>query len=100
MSVETTTSWDRRAPLDPWWSKAPGRAELAVEPTAESCLRYAQAAFGDGEYDVAAGNAVIDGVAAADAICCVRLGERSADDDHQRARAHLARAYTAAAALG
>lgn len=68
---------------------------------AEAYLRYAQVALDDAEFDPAAGNAVIAGIAAADAICCVRLGQRSADDDHQAARAHLARVdRDAAAALG
>jgi len=34
---------------------------------------------------VAAGNAVLAGVAASDAICCVRLGRRHRGADHRRA---------------
>ena len=41
---------------------------------------------------VAAGNAVLAGIAASDAICCLRLGERSRGDDHHEALALVARA--------
>src|SRR2546423_11392215 len=41
---------------------------------------------------VAAGNAVLAGIAASDAICCVRLGERARGEDHHEAVALLARA--------
>ena len=36
-----------------------------------------------------AGNAVLAGIAAADAICCIRLGERSTSPDHADAVALL-----------
>jgi hypothetical protein len=38
-----------------------------------------------------AGNAVLAGIAAADAICCIRLGERSTSSDHSTAVLLLAR---------
>lgn len=41
--------------------------------------------------NAAAGNAVLAGIAAADAICCIRLGERSSSSDHSEAIAFLAR---------
>ena len=40
---------------------------------------------------VAVSNAALAGIAAADAICCASLGERSADDDHNAAVALLGR---------
>jgi hypothetical protein len=36
-------------------------------------------------WSVAASNAVLAGIAAADAICCERLGERHQGEDHQGA---------------
>lgn len=36
-------------------------------------------------HDVVVTNAVHAGIAASDALCCVRLGERSADQDHAAA---------------
>jgi len=79
-----------------------GRAEADARlKKASAYLRYAELALEDGEYDPAAGNAVIAAIAAADSICCIELGERSADDDHQAARLLLARANKDAAdALG
>jgi hypothetical protein len=59
---------------------------------AKRYLHWAEAALEDEDHDVAAGNAVIAAIAAADAICCIRLGTRSADDDHQAASALVARA--------
>lgn len=38
---------------------------------------------------VATGNAVLAGIAAADAICCSVAGERFRGDDHRRAAEHL-----------
>lgn len=40
--------------------------------------------------NVAAALAVLAGIAASDAICCVRLGKRHRGEDHRRARALLA----------
>ncbi len=42
--------------------------------------------------NAAAGNAVLAGIAAADAICCLRLGRRSATSDHADAVSLLGRA--------
>jgi hypothetical protein len=68
---------------------------------AESYLYYAELALDDKEYDPAAGNAVIAAIAAADALCCMKLGKRSADDDHQAALALVAKVdKSAAEALG
>lgn len=39
----------------------------------------------DAANNVAAGNAVLAGIAAADALCCVRLGKRSRAQDHHAA---------------
>ena len=41
--------------------------------------------------DVIVTNAVHAGIAASDALCCLRLGERSADQDHASATKLLAR---------
>jgi hypothetical protein len=43
------------------------------------------------EADVVVTNAVHAGIAASDALCCLRLGERSADQDHERATNLLGR---------
>lgn len=43
----------------------------------------------DGTRNVAAGNAVLAGIAASDAICCVRLGKRHRGQDHHGALALL-----------
>lgn len=40
---------------------------------------------GDEWCTVAAGDAVLAGIAASDAICCVRLGKRSRSADHRQA---------------
>jgi len=47
--------------------------------------RVAAAEFGDEARNVAAGNAVLAGIAASDAICCVRLNKRHRGQDHQGA---------------
>lgn len=44
----------------------------------------------DASRNVAAGNAVLAGIAAADAICCVHLGKRSRGQDHREAVSLLA----------
>jgi hypothetical protein len=46
----------------------------------------------DFDADVVVTNAVHAGIAASDALCCLRLGERSADQDHASATSLLARA--------
>lgn len=40
---------------------------------------------GDEARNVAAGNAVLAGIAASDAICCIRLGKRHRGQDHHAA---------------
>jgi hypothetical protein len=69
-------------------------ARLRVEQ-AEAYLIAAEMATGEagGAWaTVAAGTAVLAGIAASDAICCVRIGERSRGEDHHEALALLARA--------
>jgi hypothetical protein len=41
---------------------------------------------------VSAGNAVLAGIAASDAICCLRMGKRPRGEDHREGLALLARA--------
>lgn len=48
-------------------------------------------ALEDFEPDVVVTNAVHAGVAASDSLCCLRLGERSNDQDHASAASLLAR---------
>lgn len=43
----------------------------------------------DEQATVATGNAVLAGIAAADAICCHAAGERYRGDDHRQAARHL-----------
>lgn len=45
----------------------------------------AAAGEGDEARNVAAGNAVLAGIAASDAICCIRLGRRPRGQDHRDA---------------
>lgn len=51
--------------------------------------QVAAAESGDEARNVAAGNAVLAGIAASDAICCVRLNKRHRGQDHQGAVALL-----------
>ena len=44
----------------------------------------------DFDQDVVVTNAVHAGIAASDSLCCLRLGERSADQDHASAARLLA----------
>lgn len=44
------------------------------------------------DHDVVVTNAVHAGIAASDSLCCLRLGERSADQDHASAAKLLGRA--------
>ncbi len=48
-------------------------------------------ALEDFEPDVVVTNAVHAGIAASDSLCCLRLGERSSDQDHASAASFLAR---------
>lgn len=47
--------------------------------------RLAAAETGDHAHNVAAGNAVLAGIAASDALCCIRLGSRHRGQDHRGA---------------
>lgn len=55
---------------------------------AQSFFEVAEAASGSND-DPATSNAVLAGIAAADAVCCHRLGRRSASEDHTDALALL-----------
>ncbi len=74
-------------------SKADARVRIAtatgyVEAAERVLLEEGQEEF----LNVAAGNAVLGGIAASDAICCVRLGERHRGDNHRDATELLKRA--------
>ena len=64
--------------------------------TAEAYLETAELVLGEASRrefsNVAAGLAVLAGVAASDAICCVRLGRHHRGDDHRSATAMLEQA--------
>lgn len=76
-------------------ARADGRARLAK---AEQFLAAAELASTDGALRSAEASLLVDaGIAAADAICCARLGERSADGSHAAAVDLLAGVDRAAA---
>lgn len=52
---------------------------------ARSRLTYAQVAFDDDQFDVAAELAVTAGINGSDAICCVALGHHARGEDHREA---------------
>jgi hypothetical protein len=67
-----------------------GRADATARlRTAQAYLDVAELVLGERDRDeylnVAAGLAVLAGIAASDAICCVRLGCRHRGDDHRSA---------------
>lgn len=66
-----------------------GRSEAAQRArVARAYLETAEVAKDESERgyaNVAVGNAVLAGIAASDAICCLRLGRRSRAQDHQAA---------------
>jgi hypothetical protein len=72
-------------------TKSRGRASACGDEEAEARLedarQFLMAAemFLDESPDVATSNAVLAGIAATDALCCTKLRERAADDDHRRA---------------
>jgi hypothetical protein len=72
---------------------AEARSRLA---TATAYLETAELVLSEGERDeflsVSAGVAVLAGIGAADAICCVRLGRRHRGEDHRGAAALLEQA--------
>lgn len=47
--------------------------------------------------DVSVSNAILSGIASADVICCVRVGQHAAGEDHQQAVDLLRRAHEQAA---
>ena len=60
--------------------------------TAVAFMDVAERLAGEGvDPDVVVTNAVHAGIAASDALCCLRLGERSTDQDHSSATSLLAR---------
>lgn len=63
---------------------------------AEEFLEHAQVAGADAP-DTCVSLAVLAGIAAADVICCIRMGEHAAGDDHQRAVVLLKQANAGAA---
>jgi hypothetical protein len=71
--------------------RADARARLK---TAVAYLETAELVLGEpdrsGFANVAAGNAVLSGIAASDAVSCVRLGRRHRGDDHRGATGLLA----------
>ena len=66
-----------------------GRAQaLSRTDVAERYLTLAELAAEDdssASRNVAVGNAVLAGIAASDALCCLRLGRRSRGQDHREA---------------
>jgi hypothetical protein len=72
------------------------RASAAYYEVAELVLDEQQP---DEYLSVAAGLAVLAGIAAADCICCVRLGRRHRSEDHRRAAELLRGAVPDGAAL-
>jgi hypothetical protein len=71
-------------------TKADARVRLR---TAQGYLDVAELVLDERQRDeflsVAAGLAVLAGIAASDSICCTRLGRRHRDDDHRGAAASL-----------
>jgi len=68
---------------------AEGRNRAKVARMYLDVAELAGAEPGDEARNVAAGNAVLAGIAASDAICCVRLGKRHRGQDHHGAVAVL-----------
>lgn len=71
--------------------KAAARARLAVAMEYQNLANSISIVNTDSARNATAGNAVLAGIAAADAICCIRLGERSASSDHSDAVTLLAK---------
>jgi hypothetical protein len=73
-----------------------GAAEARVRVTAANAYletaRLVASETGPGFSSVTAGLAVLAGIAASDAICCLRLGQRSRGHDHTEATALLRQA--------
>jgi hypothetical protein len=75
--------------------RSPGKRAPCTVPDAKARLldaeAFLEAARGAKNHDVIATNAIHSAIAAADAICCVALRERSADGNHAAAVSLLAR---------
>lgn len=71
----------RQPPCGP----AEARKRAKVARTYLEMAELAAGGPGDEARNVAAGNAVLAGIAAADAICCSRLGQRPRGQDHREA---------------
>lgn len=70
-------------------SAARGRLDVAREYQG---LAHSKANLDTGAIrNAVAGNAILAGIAAADAICCIRLGERSTSSDHSDSVSLLAK---------
>ena len=69
--------------------KGTARGRLAIAIEYQELAYSKSVASTDAARNAAVGNAVLAGIAAADAICCVRLGERSSSSDHSDAVALL-----------
>lgn len=91
-----TLSGSRAVPVPRSKDCAPGEARARLRK-ARDYLELAEVALAAEKFDPAAGNAVLAGIAAADAACCVRLKRRSSGDDHEAA-ARLLRTVDEAAA--
>lgn len=82
--------------MTPGGSSAPcgrGEARFRLDEAREYLALAESAAVtqrGPAWTNAAVGNAVLAGIAAADAICCARLGRRSRGQDHRQARSILA----------
>jgi hypothetical protein len=64
---------------------ANAKTRLAVARQYQSLAELASADTSAAAQTAGVGNAVLAGIAAADAICCVRLGKRSSSTNHQDA---------------
>lgn len=70
--------------------KSEARNRLAVGAQYQTLAHLAAGEDSSAARNAAVGNAVLAGIAAADAFCCLRLGRRSASSDHSDAIAMLA----------
>lgn len=82
---------ERRRPCD----RAEARARVRK---ARDFLELAEVAISGGLNDPAASDAVLAGIHAADALCCIHLRERSAGESHEEAIEFVGRADPPSAA--